>query len=140
MPYKDPEVGRQKARERYYRMKSDPVKHAEWKKYQAEYSRQWRQKNREKYRRRNRERSRKYYHEYVKKRKIEVIMLKGGKCELCGYDKSVDALQFHHPNGEREYDRDFLKKSFDLSKVQLLCANCHCIVHAARETGFKEKR
>jgi predicted Zn-ribbon and HTH transcriptional regulator len=29
-------------------------------------------------------------------RKLEIIRLKGGKCERCGYDKNIAALEFHH--------------------------------------------
>lgn len=28
--------------------------------------------------------------------KLQAIKLLGGKCSLCGYDKCVDALEFHH--------------------------------------------
>lgn len=30
------------------------------------------------------------------RRKIKLIELKGGKCESCGYDKNIAALDFHH--------------------------------------------
>lgn len=35
----------------------------------------------------------------MKKRAVE---LKGGKCERCGYDKCLDALEFHHINPEEK--------------------------------------
>lgn len=45
--------------------------------------------------------------------KKQAIKLKGGKCEICGYDKCQDALVFHH--------EDPSKKEFGLS-----CGgNCH---------------
>ena len=31
-----------------------------------------------------------------KKRKKMLVDLKGGKCEICGYDKCIEALEFHH--------------------------------------------
>lgn len=59
---------------------------------------------------------------------------KGGKCQKCGYNKCLAALEFHH--------RDPLQKKFALSgyrltksreseiieeleKCDLLCSNCH---------------
>ena len=71
--------------------------------------------------------------------KKELIKYKGGKCENCGYNKCIDALQFHHKNP--------LEKSFEISdykylkirpmqeyynevdKCKLLCTNCHIEEH-----------
>ena len=33
-----------------------------------------------------------------KKLKIKAIEYKGGKCNVCGYNKNVNALEFHHIN------------------------------------------
>jgi len=62
---------------------------------------------------------------------------KGGKCIICGYNKSSRALVFHHLNPE---DKDFglssrgLTRSWEriqkeLDKCVLLCANCHMELH-----------
>ena len=76
------------------------------------------------------------------KKKEELIVLLGGKCARCGYDKYAGALDFHH--------RDPKQKSFALSvrglcyswqtivkevkKCTLLCKNCHAEVeHEKRE-------
>ena len=68
------------------------------------------------------------------KRKYEYILSRGGKCERCGYDKNIAALEFHHINPEeKEYQIDmraFSNTSLDkleseLSKCELLCSNCH---------------
>ncbi|TXG85728.1 MAG: hypothetical protein E6R13_01730, partial [Spirochaetes bacterium] len=41
------------------------------------------------------------------KRKIELIELKGGCCERCGYNKNVAAFDFHHKNPEqKDYQLD----------------------------------
>lgn len=69
--------------------------------------------------------------------KFKCVEYKGGKCEICGYFKSICALTFHHINP--------LFKSFNLSgtnlrkkwetlkeeldKCQLLCSNCHIELH-----------
>ncbi len=61
---------------------------------------------------------------------------KGGKCQICGYDKCRDALDFHHLDGsKKEYNISSSSKSFnskksELDKCILLCANCHREVHA----------
>lgn len=68
------------------------------------------------------------------KRKYEIIMQRGGKCECCGYDKNIAALEFHHINPEeKEFQIDMRRFSnssletlqLELAKCKLLCANCH---------------
>lgn len=70
------------------------------------------------------------------KKKVELVAYKGGKCEICGYSKCIQALEFHHLNPE---EKDFnisssskslneLKKEID--KCILVCANCHREIHA----------
>ena len=67
-----------------------------------------------------------------------LIALRGGKCEKCGYDKNMAALEFHHINPEekeftldarsleRNSDESILK---EFNKCVLLCANCHSETH-----------
>lgn len=67
-------------------------------------------------------------------RKLQLIENKGGKCEKCGYNKNIAALDFHHINPlEKEFSLDkrtlgnksmekILKES---DKCKLLCSNCH---------------
>jgi hypothetical protein len=67
--------------------------------------------------------------------KAELVERAGGCCQRCGYNQSINALQFHH--------RDPATKSFGLGrmtskskslilleadKCDLLCANCHAEV------------
>lgn len=75
-------------------------------------------------------------HEKQLIRKAECVKYKGGKCIVCGYNKYVGALDFHHVNPEekefniaqlRSYSLEFLIKELD--KCVLLCKNCHAEVH-----------
>jgi DNA-binding CsgD family transcriptional regulator len=70
-----------------------------------------------------------------KRVKIKLVEYHGGKCEKCGYNKCIDALQFHHKDsnekdftiGGKSYSLERLKKESD--KCILLCSNCHIEIH-----------
>jgi predicted HNH restriction endonuclease len=86
---------------------------------------------------------RKYLIEAVKKRRRDLrakaIELKGGRCEICGYSRCPDALEFHHLDDAKKdfgisakgYTRSWEKVKNELNKCQLLCANCHRELHAS---------
>jgi 5-methylcytosine-specific restriction endonuclease McrA len=68
------------------------------------------------------------------------VEYKGGKCEKCGYNKYIGALEFHHINGEKDfgigakgYTRSWEKVKEELDKCELLCSNCHKEEHAGIE-------
>lgn len=71
-----------------------------------------------------------------RKYKKELVEYKGGKCELCGYNKCYASLDFHHKNPE-EKDPDWRKmRSWtpsrvkkEIDKCQLICKNCHSEIH-----------
>jgi transposase-like protein len=62
----------------------------------------------------------------------------GGRCALCGYDRYVGALQFHHVDGklkefglaDRGLTRSLEAVRAEAAKCVLLCANCHSEVEA----------
>ena len=61
----------------------------------------------------------------------------GGKCQICGYDKCIQALDFHHVNPEEKSsdfnantNRSWQTTRDEIKKCILLCANCHREVHA----------
>ncbi|MGL5831482.1 MAG: hypothetical protein ACRCZE_05045 [Candidatus Altimarinota bacterium] len=64
--------------------------------------------------------------------RLKAIEYKGGKCQLCGYNKCLDALEFHHHLkiknfgiSQKGYTRSWEKVKAELDLCQLLCANCH---------------
>jgi len=72
-----------------------------------------------------------------KKIKNMSIEYKGGKCHICGYDKCVSALEFHHLDpsekdfgiGHKGYTRSWEKVREELDKCIMVCANCHREIH-----------
>lgn len=75
----------------------------------------------------------------AKKRLLE---LKGvNKCNICGYDKFIGSLDFHHRNGEKKkfIISDVNKVSKieelgiilldELDKCDVICKNCHALIH-----------
>jgi hypothetical protein len=73
----------------------------------------------------------------MKKIKLAAVEHLGGKCVKCGYDKVVEALDFHHrdPNEKDPNFKYFRSWSLEkvleeVSKCDLLCSNCHREEHA----------
>jgi hypothetical protein len=71
-------------------------------------------------------------------KKYEFILMKGGKCERCGYNNSFRALTFHHRDPSlkmfsletRTLANMSPKKCLvELDKCDLLCFNCHMELH-----------
>lgn len=78
----------------------------------------------------------------LRKRKTkELKLFLGGKCQLCHYDKCLEALDFHHIDPSTKVDNlSNLTKSMGIdalkleaSKCLLLCSNCHREFHAGIE-------
>lgn len=79
--------------------------------------------------------------------KKQLVKYKGGQCSICGYDKSLNALQFHHLDSS---NKDFTLAAaynnghFDMNKLYqevdkciLVCANCHAELHE-KESIFED--
>jgi excisionase family DNA binding protein len=70
-----------------------------------------------------------------RRRRLKEILVSeaGGCCSICGYDRYIGALQFHHRDstakrfgvGERGLTRSLAAVRAEASKCILLCANCH---------------
>jgi hypothetical protein len=77
-------------------------------------------------------------HKRRKKIRQMAVEYKGGKCELCGYNRCIEALEFHHNNSsgkdfgisDKGYTRSWKRVKEELDKCLLICANCHRELHA----------
>lgn len=74
-----------------------------------------------------------------RRRKVKLILAKeaGGRCRLCGYNRCLAALEFHHVNPKtksfglsRRGARSISWLRSEASKCVLLCSNCHAEVEA----------
>jgi predicted HNH restriction endonuclease len=71
--------------------------------------------------------------ERVRLRKAEIVALHGGKCIVCGYNRSKRSLCFHHLDpSTKEFCIGFSGNSpgksrllAESKKCILVCANCH---------------
>ena len=71
--------------------------------------------------------------------KKKCVAYLGNKCSRCGYNKSVQALNFHHIDEEEKefaisgsHTRSWDSIQKELDKCILLCANCHQEEHEYR--------
>lgn len=74
--------------------------------------------------------------------KLQAIKLLGNRCCLCGYNRCIDALEFHHKNPhQKEFKlgsgntmswKDYKNEAL---KCILVCSNCHKEIHS--ELGYK---
>ena len=72
--------------------------------------------------------------------KQQCVDYKGGRCQRCGYSKSLAALDFHHRDPkEKDFNiahrkmilNEAIKKELD--KCDLLCSNCHREEHEIKK-------
>ncbi len=73
-----------------------------------------------------------------KRRRLKRVLVKerGGSCALCGYDRCLAALQFHHLDPDtkafgiahRGFTRSLAAARAEAAKCVLLCSNCHAEV------------
>lgn len=113
------------------------------KKYRQEHAEEKREQTREYHREyyaKNKEKLRQYHNQYYKDNRNKQVLVDylGGKCIICGYNKCIAALDFHHLDpAEKEFilSRSWQKKKMtestkmELDKCVILCANCHREAH-----------
>lgn len=84
------------------------------------------------------------------KRKRELVYIMGGKCVLCGYNKCIAALEFHHIDKSTKTRQlssgscySWEEDVEEVKKCALVCSNCHKEIEAfdlTVESTFDEKR
>lgn len=70
----------------------------------------------------------------------------GRKCTVCGYDRCIEALEWHHVDSSTKeitpskvFSRSYERIIKELSKCVLLCANCHREEHVRlKDIGNKK--
>lgn len=74
--------------------------------------------------------------------KLQAIKMLGGKCCICGYDKCIDALEFHHKDPKQKDFKlgagntmSWQEYKNEVSKCILVCSNCHKEIHS--KIGYK---
>ena len=76
--------------------------------------------------------------------KQKCVEYKGGCCQLCGYNRYIGALEFHHLDpAVKDFSlahtrsTTFEKVRAELDKCILVCANCHRELHAEQKGLFQ---
>ena len=70
------------------------------------------------------------------KTKSRAIALLGGRCSRCGWCGDIAGFDFHHPNGDKEFNigtaanKSWSVVEKEVRKCELLCALCHRLEHA----------
>src|SRR3990170_1317527 len=112
-------------KEEWRRLKSNPELYKQYLESKRNYYQQ------------NKEKRRKYARDFYAKQRTRIelrnqfIEFKGGKCERCGItDERV--FEIHHINGREKWEQSRITTltKVDWKELQLICANCHKIIHS----------
>lgn len=72
------------------------------------------------------------------KRKLQLLEADGACCSLCGYDRNMAALSWHHIDPRRKLfsldmrslsNRSAAEIATEVAKCVVLCVNCHAEAH-----------
>ncbi len=73
--------------------------------------------------------------------KMKLVEMFGGKCQRCGFDKHIAALEFHHQDpSQKEFQlaaggtTSWEKLKEEAKKCEMICSNCHQIEHASKQS------
>ncbi len=86
-----------------------------------------------------------WQHKARTERKIKLVKLKGGACCICGYNKCITALEFHHIYAKEAKGFGFVVNGMlaswkklieELKKCILVCSNCHREIHHGMHPEF----
>lgn len=77
-----------------------------------------------------------------RKLKEKAVKYKGAKCQVCGYDRYIGSLSFHHLDPEKKdfslstkgLYRSWKRVLKELDKCVLVCNNCHGEIHGGITT------
>lgn len=118
----------------HYTMKGKPI-------YRTQCNECWKQYEK-KYKKKNRSKITKNKKQRIKQNKIRCIEYLGGGCKICGYNKSIRALTFHHISREDKIagiatmlDHKWENLKCELNKCILLCFNCHMEMEESYENN-----
>lgn len=157
MPYKNATRSREYKRQWYLNNRDSILKRAKDSHHnnplpKRQYSKECRENNSLKIRSRYGRKKMEDNEQVLKRRdrsKEEVILSKGGKCEICGFKyngENAACFDFHHINPkEKKYNPSTAlrlskeRRDEELSKCLLVCANCHRLIHAKRNDKQKTK-
>lgn len=74
-------------------------------------------------------------------RKLDLVRRAGGRCSVCGYNRNLAALVFHHTGAERKRfkldlrslsNRTLASLLAEVRTCVLVCHNCHAELHNPR--------
>ena len=74
----------------------------------------------------------------AQERKLQLIKELGGKCSICGYNRNMAALLFHHRDKNTKLfkvdartlaNRTSARVREEIAKCSLICSNCHIEIH-----------